>query len=201
MKTKKGEKEKLRIVILEKALKYLKKHGRGGSATDPIMKHVGLTRGALYSHFEDKDDLFVQAISHDLALLEALIAHRLKTEDHGAIARMIDDHLSEKSLTDVGSSCVFTSLSSDMNRCKPSERKVFEDHMNRLYDLFEEGIAREFPGATKAQCRVKAINLYSGLVGTLSMARTMKSASLANEVLKNGRDFLKSQFTSDGSEH
>ncbi len=195
MKTKKGEKEKLKLLILERATAYFKKQGRSGSASEHMMSEMKLTRGALYSHFKDKDDLFVQAVSHDLGVLEAVIADRLKTVSHGAIAGMIDDHLSEHSLQNVGNSCVFTSLSSDMNRCKASERKIFESHMIRLYELFEEGLARDFPKATKSELHAKAINLYSGLVGTLSMARTMKTSSLANEVLQNGRDFLRSQFT------
>ena len=57
MKTKKGDKEKLRVTILEKAIAYFKVHGTGGAGIADLMKDVGLTTGALYSHFESKDDL------------------------------------------------------------------------------------------------------------------------------------------------
>lgn len=195
VRTKKGEKEKLRIRILEKALTYLKRHGRSGSGTDPLMDHVGLTRGALYSHFIDKDDLFVQAISHDLTRLENSVRERIQLDGRNALSKMIDDHLSEKTLKDVGSSCVFTSLSSDMNRGKAAHRAIYEGHVERLYDLFSEALKKEFPTDGNEGVRAKAMNLYSGLVGTLTMARTVRNPELASQILASGRKFLKTQFT------
>jgi hypothetical protein len=47
MKTKKGEKEKLRVKILEKAIAYFKVHGTGGAGIADLMKHAGQTTGAL----------------------------------------------------------------------------------------------------------------------------------------------------------
>src|ERR1700680_1947947 len=126
MRTKKGEKEKLRELILDRAVAYLKVHGRSGAGTGPMMKHAGLTRGALYSHFKSKDDLFAQAICHDLSRLEETLAPRFRGEGGAALKRMIEDHLSERSLTDVEESCAFTSLSSDMQRCKPAHRALYE---------------------------------------------------------------------------
>jgi len=40
----------------------------------------------------------------------------------------------------------------------------------------------------------KATNLYSGLVGTLSMARTMKDPRRAREILEFGKQFLIQNF-------
>src|SRR5258706_14585769 len=99
MKTRKGEKEKLRAVILERAVRYLKRHGRVGSGTDPMMSYAGLTRGARYSHFKSKDDLFAQAICYDLSRLEECMARRFRENRASAVKKMIDDHLSEESLT------------------------------------------------------------------------------------------------------
>src|ERR1700758_3666082 len=101
MRTKMGEREKLRTAILEKAISYLKKHGRSGAGTNDIMSHMGLTKGALYSHFKSKDDLFAQAVCLDLKRLEDALSVRFKNDGASALRRIIEDHLSEKSLTDV----------------------------------------------------------------------------------------------------
>jgi hypothetical protein len=114
VKTKKGEKERLRTVILDKAVQFLKRHGRVGSGTNQMMLYAGLTRGALYSHFKSKDDLFAQAICHDLSRLE--------------------------------------------------------------------------------ETQAKATNLYSGLAGTLTMARTMRDPRRAREILESGKKFLIETF-------
>lgn len=198
MKTKKGEKEKLRRVILDKAIAFFKKHGRSGSASEDIMNYMNLTRGALYSHFKSKDDLFANAVSHDLTRLEELIAQSLKIDGPLALRRNIEAHLSEKSLTDFENSCAFTSLASDMQRCKAAHRAIYEEHMNRIYALFAQALHEQFPEDTPEQSHIKALNLYSGLVGTLSMARTMKDRKKALEILESGRQFLISQFTRVG---
>jgi TetR/AcrR family transcriptional repressor of nem operon len=43
---------------------------------------------------------------------------------------------------------------------------------------------------SKEECHEKALFLYSGLVGTMSMARTMKDVNLAYQVLASGRKAL-----------
>jgi TetR/AcrR family transcriptional repressor of nem operon len=195
MRTKKGEKQKLREVILDRAVAYLKIHGRSGAGTGPMMKYAGLTRGALYSHFKSKDDLFAQAICHDLTRLEELLDKRFREDGRGALKKMIEDHLSEASLTDVENGCVFTSLATDMQRSKPEHRKLYEAHMALIYKMFADAFKEHFPQATAAQRDAMAFNLYSSLVGTLGMARTMKEKDRAREILDAGKKFLIRQFT------
>jgi TetR/AcrR family transcriptional regulator, transcriptional repressor for nem operon len=194
MKTKKGEKEKLRQTILDKAMAYFKKNGAGGAGTDAIMKHMGLTRGALYSHFKSKEDLFARAVANDLKRLENSLEDRFAQDGHSALKKIIEDHLSEKNLNDVGSSCAFTSLSSDMQRCKSAHRAIYEEYMVRIYTIFAKALSRQYPDDSPKQSYIKALNLYSGLVGTLTMARTMKDKAKANEILSSGREFLIDHF-------
>lgn len=201
MKTKKGEKEKLRRLILEKAISFFKRNGRSGSASEDLMKNMGLTRGALYSHFKSKDDLFAQAVSHDLDRLEEITAFIIKRDGPLALRTMIEAHLSESNLTDVENSCAFTSLSSDMNRSKAAHRGIYESHMDRIYTLFAKALHEQYPQDTSEQSYTKALNLYSGLVGTLSMARTMKDREKALQILKSGREFLISQFAGVDHQH
>lgn len=197
MKTKKGEKEKLRLLILEKAISFFKKNGRSGSASEDLMKYMGLTRGALYSHFKSKDDLFAHAVSHDLDRLEEITEFIIKRDGPMALRFMIETHLSESNLTDIENSCAFTSLASDMQRGKAAHRGIYEAHMIRIYALFAKALHQQFPQDTAEISHIKALNLYSGLVGTLSMARTMKDRDKALQILKSGREFLLSQFTAN----
>src|SRR5258706_6498385 len=190
MRTKKGEKEKRRTLILEKAISYLKEHGRGEAAADDIMKHAGLTKGALYSHFKSKDDLFAHAVCHDLKKLETRLGELFQEDELLALKTIIELHLSKESLTNVGESCAFTSLSSDMQRCSPSHRALYEKFMDRIYKMFADALQKQFPKDSPAKNYGRALNLYSGLVGTLTMARTMKDPKRADDILKSGRDVL-----------
>jgi TetR/AcrR family transcriptional repressor of nem operon len=199
MKTKKGEKEKLREVILDKAIAYLKKHGQSGAGTDPLMKYAGLTRGALYSHFKSKDDLFTQAVCHDLKRLECDLARKFREDGESALKTIIEDHLSQSSLVDVENSCAFTSLSTDMQRSKATHRGLYEEIMVQIYALFADALGRQFPNDSKDESHEKALNLYSALVGTLTMARTMKDPKRAHEVLEAGRRLLVQTYAPRGA--
>lgn len=194
MKTKKGEKEKLRRIILDKAIAFFKRHGRGGSGTERIMSHMGLTRGALYSHFKSKDDLFAKAVAHDLERLEESLSHRLEHDGSLALKKIIEDHLSQKSLIDIEGGCAFTSLSSDMQRCKASHRGMYEKYMDRIYILFAKLLQEQSAQYSESENYVRALNLYSALVGTLAMARTMKDSKKAHEILEAGKKFLIEQY-------
>jgi TetR/AcrR family transcriptional regulator, transcriptional repressor for nem operon len=190
MKTKKGDKEKLRLTILERAVAYFKVHGTGGAGIADLMKHVGLTTGALYSHFESKDDLFAQAVYYELEKLEFTLFQIFKRGGKHALQAMIEDYFAEDTFLEIGDGCVFTSLSTDMQRAAPEYRKRFEDYTVRIYELFSSAIHEQFPMLSGEECYEKALFLYSGLVGTMSMARTMKDPNLAYQVLAAGRKTL-----------
>lgn len=191
MKTKKGDKEKLRVKILAKALAYFKKNGRSGSATEDIMEHAGLTKGALYSHFKSKDDLFVSAIVYDLTNLTTSMKEIFKVHGANTFELIIDEYLSTTNLKDVSQSCVFSSLSSDMQRCKPSQRLLFEPMLDEMFLIYAEGLKIIFPNEDHEKIMVRAYNFHSGLVGTLTMARTLKDPEKALLILEAGKASLK----------
>jgi len=154
------------------------------------MKHAGQTTGALYSHLESKDDLFAQAIYHELEKLEFQLFHLFRREGKHAVQAMIEQYFAEDTFLEIGDGCVFTSLSTDMQRASPEYRKRFEDYTVRIYELFSGAIHDQFPMLSKEECHEKALFLYSGLVGTMLMARTMKDVDLAYQVLAAGRKVL-----------
>jgi TetR/AcrR family transcriptional repressor of nem operon len=194
VKTKKGDKEKLRVKILEKAMPYFKIHGSGGSGIADLMKYIGLTTGALYSHFESKDELFAEAVYYELEKLEFTLFQIFRSEGKHALQAMIEAYFAEETFLEIGDGCVFTSLSTDMQRAAPAYRKRFEDYTVRLYQLFADGIRQQFPQLSPEEAYEKGVYLYSGLVGTMSMARTMSDLKLSHQILAAGRKELIERF-------
>lgn len=194
MKTKKGEKEKLRQLILDMAVSFFKLHGRTGSATEALMEKAGLTKGALYSHFESKDDLFIQSVCHDLHLLQFKIESCIQSHGARALPLMIESHLSEETLDSIGESCVLSSLSSDMNRCSPDDRKKFAALMDALYQQFADALKFHFPNSTNTKRLEMAQVLYASLVGAVSTARLQVDRKSAVNVLKTNRKALLKAF-------
>ncbi len=81
-----------------------------------------------------------------------------------------------------------------MQRSDARARGQYQVYIDRIYQLFVEALREHFPEASSQELQAKAINLYSGLVGTLTMARTVKDPALARETLAVGRSFLIQNF-------
>ena len=64
MKVTKEQSEQNRQALLDAAARLFKQHGIDGVGVADICKAAGLTHGALYKHFADKQDLAAQAFAH-----------------------------------------------------------------------------------------------------------------------------------------
>jgi AcrR family transcriptional regulator len=74
-------KERTRVDLLSAARRVFVRSGFHGATLDEIAEEAGYTKGAIYSNFEGKDDLF-------LALLEEHYARRI--EAHREALRLLD---------------------------------------------------------------------------------------------------------------
>ncbi len=194
MKTKKGEKDKLRVSILESAISYFKENGSGASGISGIMKHAGLTTGALYSHFKSKDELFGETICHELEKLEIQLFQIFRKEKKHALKVMIELYFEKERLVEVGDGCVFTALGSDMHRSKAAYRARYEEYTQKVYQLFADSIQLQFPKESPESCYEKAMVLYSGMVGAMTMARTTKNLKVAHAILDAEKKHLIQSF-------
>src|ERR1051325_3838492 len=83
VKSRKAEQsEATRAALVGAARELFAEHGYAGVATEQIVQRAGVTRGALYHHFADKEDL-LRAVLHELnrELAEASAAAAIKQKD------------------------------------------------------------------------------------------------------------------------
>lgn len=180
------EKEKLKEKILTEAIPFLKKTGSSGAPVDEIMKNVGLTSGALYSHFKSKEDFFVQVLLRELDNQREV--HRQEIEKYGdkAFARFIERYLSDKHVSAVDKGCVFAALGADMHRQSAGIRAMYEEKIEALFATIAEG----FSSGTPRERLAKARFAFSSMVGALTFARSMKSSEAASEILNTTKKQL-----------
>ncbi|WP_417519171.1 TetR family transcriptional regulator [Marinobacter sp.] len=74
MRRTKEDAEKTRQTVLEAALKLFSRDGYSLTTLSRIAKEAGCSRGPIYWHFENKDDLYEAVLSYSQEPLEALVA-------------------------------------------------------------------------------------------------------------------------------
>jgi TetR/AcrR family transcriptional repressor of nem operon len=183
MRTKAGDKEKLRQEILQDSIQTFKKFGQSGAPVDQIMKKAGLTSGALYSHFKGKDDLFFQATQLDLENLIVRYKDMVGEKGKNGLKAIIDMYLSEGHLKHPELGCLFTSLGADFNR---SANKKIKEEFGRRYQSLHDVYISAMDSGTPAEKKKKAHALSAILIGSMTLARMMPQEE-ALDILENAR--------------
>lgn len=151
-----------RQTILDAAYEEFWKNGYRVANVDNIIKHTGVTKGALYYHFKNKDELGYAVIEERLyqEFLDKWI-HPLAEvtdpiEDILAVCRV---NLIEK-LTDeiVQHGCPLNNMIQEMS----PQQEAFRIRLNRIYEMWFEALERvlesgQAAGKVKADVDAKAV--------------------------------------------
>lgn len=70
--------ERTRAYIIETAAPIFNKKGYEGTSFSDIMENTGLSKGAIYGHFQNKDELALAALDHNLKLASKIIFSNVK---------------------------------------------------------------------------------------------------------------------------
>lgn len=175
--------------ILEAVAPFLKRHGTGGAPVDALMKSAGLTSGALYSQFKNKEDLCSQAICNALDTMLAAYGSIVRERGREGLRSIVSSYLSSRHASDVGGGCTFAALGPDMAKASLRAKQSYEARIHALVEIFAEGLR----DGSKAVRRARAQYLISTMLGGLTFARAMSDpdardaflAHLRSSVLRN----------------
>jgi TetR/AcrR family transcriptional regulator, transcriptional repressor for nem operon len=186
MKTTSDEKKRLRAKILKAAAPFLKKHGQHAAPVDEIMEAAGVTSGALYSHFENKDELCHQAICGDLDERNQRWAAAVRAHGSDGLKRIVGDYLSERSVGAMAGGCTFAALGADMARAKAVARRAYGARIATTLEIFAAGLSSGTPKERQARAQL----LLSSMVGATTVVRALADPALAREYLAQLRTRL-----------
>jgi TetR/AcrR family transcriptional repressor of nem operon len=179
-------KRQTRDRIVRAAARQFRRRGGDGAGIVDLMHDLRLTHGGFYRHFDSKDELFIEAFRDALqesrerigaAVAQAVPGTELKT--------VIDMYLDVAHCDDVASGCPMAALASELSRRPHGMRTALlalvRDHIHR--------IATYIPGRTEEEREAKARVLFSGMAGTLSVARVLTDPGQRAQLLKEARHF------------
>ena len=175
-------KQEARERILDVAAAKMRDDGIDGAGIAPVMKMAGLTHGAFYSHFENKDDLAVEAFRHAIAQNREQWMGSVKSRSWKArVGQLAKGYLNRKHRDGRAESCPYSALAADAARAPDAFRETFEDELRQSLNAM--GAARldekkEHPHFDET------IALMAMFVGGLSLARAVESPAFSDRILK-----------------
>ena len=154
-----------------------KRGGFSSTGVDALMKAIGLTGGAFYSHFPSKDDLFSAIVERELSQS----AMHMGTRDQQTLERCLSKYLQLAHVDNVDGGCPIPALGAEIARSEVAVREQAEHWLLRWQQAWSEILGSdEQAWAYISQC-----------VGALVVARMLASPEQQQRVLDGAKAMLK----------
>jgi TetR/AcrR family transcriptional repressor of nem operon len=177
--------------VVKKAAEQFRRRGLQGIGIAKLMGGLGLTHGGFYAHFDNKSELVAAAarkiFQQAITQIEAAAAAAPRGRELTAI---ISDYLSAGH-RDTTQGCLLPSLTGEIARQPQTVRKA----LTQAFDEYANKISKYMPGASDEERRSQARLLFSGMAGTLMVARAVSDRQLSDTMLAQGREFYISIFS------
>ena len=179
-------KQQTREKIVKAAARQFRSRGSEGTGIGHLMHDLHLTHGGFYRHFSSKEELFVAALEQGLKQLahhaDSAVMHAPKG---GELKALIDGYLSLEHCDDPGGGCPIAALTTEIARRPAKVRGAFLN----LFIKHIGSTAKYMPGANNEERNRKVRFLFSGMAGTLNVARLIVDTEQRKKFLEHARKF------------
>jgi TetR/AcrR family transcriptional repressor of nem operon len=151
------------------------------------MRDLRLTHGGFYRHFDSKERLFAQAFEQGLKEIGDRVTRAIEgVAPGGELKALIDTYLDPRHCEDIAGGCPVAALASEVARRPRAARgpylQALRVHIARMVQYV--------PGKTEEARREKAIALFSGMAGALTVARAFTNERDRRRILAGARRFF-----------
>ena len=167
-----------RRAILGSAAELLRERGPSGTSVQEAMAGAGLTVGAFYAHFRDKDDLLAEAFTQALEDTQALVDEAADGKSGAAaLTAVVDRYLGEEHRDDVRRGCPLPATLGEaaVSRSAPLHRLVATG-----VESMQKRLAAVAPGEIGGET---ALALLALMAGGQIVARAVRGTRASSRVL------------------
>lgn len=182
----KEHKQKTRQRILESAGRLFTRKGYAAVSIDDLMQDAGLTRGAFYHHFADKDDVYAAAILS--AAHQSPIATTQATNDPvGWLYTVLDAYLSREHIEGEDFSCPLAFLATDISNRQGPARKAY----TRVYKGLVNTLASQLKNSSTGKTDETAMAITALMIGGVAVGRALDNSVVTEKLLSSCRNIVK----------
>lgn len=170
---------KNRATVVKTASRLFRKFGYDGIGIAGLMQASGLTNGAFYKQFKNKEALAGEATA--VALQENADTWRkvLENTPDNQISAFRSWYLSEAHVQNPDRGCAYATLAVEAPRHMGPIQQAFDEGLENSIEILAQAMT---PG-NAGQARPEAIKTLSELVGALVLMRAIGDGGLKDEVL------------------
>jgi TetR/AcrR family transcriptional repressor of nem operon len=173
--------EQNRRNILTVASRLFRERGIHATGVDAITEELGLTHGAVYSHFGSKEAIAVEAIRDALAgsahMWRRLIERKGRKKAFPAI---VAAYLSRQHRDLPGQGCIVAALAGEIVRQSERVRDTFTDEVKGALQVLTDAISANRP----SRAYEDAVAAFAFMLGALILARAVSDEALSDQILK-----------------
>ena len=159
--------------MLTAGARALKSHGFNGIGVDGLASVAGVTSGAFYSNFANKEAMLEAVI--DAGLGEPLLSNTDSVsvaQGRTMLTSFLQEYINTEHGADPAEGCVMPALSADVSRAQQSVKDTYERKMRALVTRIASLLDGEEPDRERRAWSVVAI-----MVGAILVARGMPERS------------------------
>jgi TetR/AcrR family transcriptional repressor of nem operon len=182
--------------ILAVAARSFREHGSESNGIGGVMKELGLTKGGFYRHFDNKDDLYAEAVAKAFEEMGSRMAAVAEAAPKGKELRaVIESYLSLEHANAPGRGCALATLGPEISRQPLSVRK----RINQAMLAYRERMIAYIPGVNLEEKRARFVILFPAMAGVLATARAIADVAGRERMLAGARAFFTNAFAGDDS--
>ncbi len=172
------QKAKARQAILQAGAKALRTNGFNGIGVDGLAAAAGVTSGAFYSNFSNKEALLQEVIQTCLGEPFIDAEHGSLAERQQRLREFLAMYISAEHRADPASGCVMPTLSADVARSNPQTRDTYKRKMLALVRKISKVLDGPAPDRER-----RAWSIIATMVGAIAISRAMPDGKEAGQML------------------
>jgi TetR/AcrR family transcriptional repressor of nem operon len=177
--------------IVKDASRRVRAEGITGAAVAAVMRDAGLTPGGFYKHFENKDELLIEALGEGFQEIADRMAGAGEQSQPGAAWKaIVKTYLSPEHCDHVERGCPLAALAPELARADKAMKGKVLDEMTK----YKNRLLPFMPGRRVADKERAFFAIFSTMLGAVGMARIMPDQAARASALASARDFLLRSF-------
>lgn len=173
------QKAKAKEAILQAGARALRVNGFNGIGVDGLAASAGVTSGAFYSNFSNKEELLRDVIEANLGNPFIDADTGSLAERQGRLRDFLRMYISGHHREDPAGGCVMPTLSADVSRSNSAIRETYRQRMSALISKMSQALGGEPQDRER-----KAWAILAMMVGAVSIAQALPAGDEANKVIE-----------------